>query len=275
LIPFLIILICLGGFAEKNSMEDLLIVLFFGLLGWIFIKLDWPRPPLLLGLVLGPLMENRLFLSTDNYGASWLWRPGVLILAALAILGICYPFIKRYFTKVHVPADDVAGAHSSVIEVERGSIRRSDIVFTVALLLVLAIALWQSMDFGFRAGLFPWVIGVPVLALLAMQLGLELTGKATRGVSYEAVVDEEPCPDAARRTVEIIGWIIGFFLAIWLLGFPLAVPVTTIAYLLVAGREKWSTALLIGAVSWAVFYGVFVWGLEIPFAPAAILEFWS
>jgi hypothetical protein len=24
-----------------------------------------------------------------------------------------------------------------------------------------------------------------------------------------------------------------------------------------------------------VFYGVFVWGLEIPFAPAAILEFWS
>jgi TctA family transporter len=275
LIPFLIILICLGGFAEKNAMEDLMVVLFFGLLGWVFIKLDWPRPPLLLGLVLGPLMENRLFLSTDNYGASWLWRPGVLILAALAVLGICYPLIKRRFTRAHAAADDVAGIPSPVVEVERGPIRRNDIIFTGAMLLVLAIALWQSKDFGFRAGLFPWVIGFPMVALLVMQLGLEFAGKATRSASYEAASDEKPDEDAGRRTAEIIGWIIGFFLAIWLIGFVLAVPVATVAYLIIAGREKWPTALVIGAVSWAVFYGLFVWALDIPFAPPAILGLWS
>ena len=49
----------------------MVVVLFFGGLGWVMEKLEWPRPPVLLGLVLGPLAENRLFLSTDNYGLSW------------------------------------------------------------------------------------------------------------------------------------------------------------------------------------------------------------
>ena len=56
-------------------------MLVFGALGLAMARLGWPRPPLLLGLVLGPLAENRLFLSTDNYGAAWLLRPGVLLLA--------------------------------------------------------------------------------------------------------------------------------------------------------------------------------------------------
>ena len=78
IIPIILVLIYLGAFAEKNAFEDMLIVLLFGGLGWIMEKMEWPRPPVLLGLVLGPLAENRLFLSTDNYGAAWLGRPGVL-----------------------------------------------------------------------------------------------------------------------------------------------------------------------------------------------------
>ena len=61
-IPFLLLLVFLGGFATKNAFEDLVLVLIFGALGWIMVQLDWSRPPLLLGLVLGPLAENRLFL---------------------------------------------------------------------------------------------------------------------------------------------------------------------------------------------------------------------
>ena len=52
-------LIYSGAFAEKNAFEDMLVVLFFGGLGWVMEKLEWPRPPVLLGLVLGPLAENR------------------------------------------------------------------------------------------------------------------------------------------------------------------------------------------------------------------------
>src|SRR3990172_7427690 len=95
LIPCILLLIYLGAFAEKNAFEDMIVVLFFGALGWIMEKLEWPRPPILLGLVLGPLAENRLFLSSDNYGAAWLCRPGVLIIFALTLAGILYPIIKE------------------------------------------------------------------------------------------------------------------------------------------------------------------------------------
>jgi putative tricarboxylic transport membrane protein len=71
LTPFSWWLIDLGAFAEQNAFEDLIVVLVFGCWGWMMVQCDWPRPPLLLGLVLGPLAENRLFLATDNYGLAW------------------------------------------------------------------------------------------------------------------------------------------------------------------------------------------------------------
>ncbi len=95
LVPFILVLIYVGAFAEKNVFEDLGVVLVFGALGWLMAKLDWPRPPLLLGLVLGPLAENRLFLSTDNYGAAWLLRPGVLIIAVVLAAGLIVPVVRR------------------------------------------------------------------------------------------------------------------------------------------------------------------------------------
>jgi TctA family transporter len=94
LLPMLLILIYLGGFAEKNAFEDVGILLAFGALGWIMEQLSWPRPPLVLGLVLGALMENRFFLSVDNYGLSWLLRPGVIILFVLTIAAVFYPLLR-------------------------------------------------------------------------------------------------------------------------------------------------------------------------------------
>src|ERR1051325_11940078 len=52
LIPFLLFLVYLGGFAEKNSSGDMLLVVIFGAIGWLMVKFNWSRPALLLGLVL-------------------------------------------------------------------------------------------------------------------------------------------------------------------------------------------------------------------------------
>jgi TctA family transporter len=48
------------------------------------VRLDWPRAPLILGLVLGPLAENYFFLSHSRYGWSWLAHPLVLVIFAIA-----------------------------------------------------------------------------------------------------------------------------------------------------------------------------------------------
>src|SRR6185436_3078992 len=96
LVPLILTLVYVGAFAEKNVFEELGIVLLFGALGLAMARLGWPRPPLLLGLVLGPLAENRLFLATDNYGAAWLLRPGVLLLLAIALAGLLFPILQRW-----------------------------------------------------------------------------------------------------------------------------------------------------------------------------------
>src|SRR5437899_2106873 len=104
LVPFIMILVYVGAFAEKNVFADLGVVLAFGALGWVMSRLDWPRPPLLLGLVLGSLAENRLFLSTDNYGAAWLARPGVLVILAVMAVGLAVPIVRAWRARGAAPA---------------------------------------------------------------------------------------------------------------------------------------------------------------------------
>ena len=266
LMPFILLLIYLGAFAEKNAFEDLIVVLVFGCLGWIMVQCDWPRPPLLLGLVLGPLAENRLFLATDNYGLAWLWRPGVLGLGAVTLAGLVYPLLKapwRPPTGEPSPAPPCgAGSLGGGIWRERASA-----LFSLAVATGLAWALWQSQDFGFRAGLFPWTIGVPVGALALVQGVRELTGRRgeRRGGDPAALGRALPAAVLWRRTVGMAGWIVGYLGAIWLLGFSLAVPVTTACYLKLGGRERWPTALALAGLAWALFYGLFDYALHLPF----------
>jgi TctA family transporter len=273
IIPFIILLIYLGGFAEKNAFQDMLVVLGFGVLGWVMVKLDWQRPPLLLGLVLGPLMENRLFLSTDNYGLAWLWRPGVLILFALTLFGIFYPVIKARWGRKEKTGIEALASQSETV-VEKGPERFWDIVFTSSIVIVLALAFWQSKDFGIRAGLFPWTIGIPMLMLAFTQLVLELAGKVKRTAGGDSTA-ELSREEVQKRTISIIGWILGFLVAIWLLGFSLAVPVTTLLYLKFTGGEKWPIALLVSFLSWALFYGLFEYSLHIPFPDAWLFSLFN
>jgi TctA family transporter len=54
----------------------------------------WPRAPFVLGLVLGKIAENYLYISVARYEAAWLTRPVVLVLIAIAIAVILYPFFQ-------------------------------------------------------------------------------------------------------------------------------------------------------------------------------------
>ena len=275
IIPIILVLIYLGAFAEKNAFEDMIVVLFFGGLGWIMEKLEWPRPPVLLGLVLGPLAENRLFLSTDNYGIAWLRRPGVLIIFAITLFGIIYPILKnKREEKEKLPS---RAETESVLEAPRheGLRFNTKALFTLIVAILLAFALFQSRHFGFRAGLFPWVIGIPTLILALCQLVKDLLGreKAKRPLAgWEVAADVAP-EVATRRTVSIIIWSIGFFLAIWLLGFSYSIPVSMLLYLRLAGKEKWPMALAVTFFTWLFVYGLFERALSIPF-PDGLLLTW-
>lgn len=263
IIPFVLLLVYLGGFATKNAFEDLIVVLLFGAMGWVMVQLDWSRPPLLLGLVLGPLAEDRLFLSMDNYGISWLWFPSVLFLFAVILAGIFYPVFQTWRERRKNPQ-----AKKETI----APVSAWDPIFGFLVLVLFALSLWEASNWGFRARLFPWAIGFTGLAFAVMQLDLDITGflrKGSIGLSNE--VDNEAA-FVVRRTAGITGWILGFFLAIWLLGFTMAVPVATFLYLKVGAREKWLISIVLTVVAFASFYGLFIYALSVPFPQGLLLE---
>lgn len=272
LVPFILTLVFVGAFAEKNVFPDLGIMLVFGGLGLVMAQLGWPRPPVLLGLVLGPLAENRLFLATDNYGAAWLLRPGVVVLLALIVLGIVAPMVsERRRRSRGTPRNDAdRSARSRGGPASPG--RHVDLatVFSLGLAVLFAWALWRSQGFSVRAGLFPWVIGASALALAIVQLARDLTGR--RGAAVE---DRGPAASAVmvRRTVDIAGWILGMFVAIWLLGFSLATLVTTFLYLKVGAGERWPLSVVLSLSSFALVYGLFERGLGVPFPAGQLFDF--
>lgn len=276
IIPIILILIYLGAFAEKNAFEDMLVVLFFGALGWIMEKLEWPRPPVLLGLVLGPLAENRLFLSTDNYGWAWTTRPGVIGIFALTLFGIFYPMIKGRREERERARDNIS-APQSIEEAPQPRMQfGAAALFTVVIAILLTLALWQSRNFGYRAGLFPWVIGTPTLILALGQLARDVYGKKKKkiaGLAESVETHIDIAPEIVRqRTLAILLWTIGFFVAIWLLGFSYAVPLTLLLYLKFGGNEKWPMTIAVTFFTWLFYWSLFEWLLKVPFPEGLLIE---
>ena len=94
-VPLIIVFVFIGAFAANFSSYDLVALMVFSLLGFMMRRHGWPRPPLLLGIVLGSKMELYLWLSTARYGLEWLLRPGVILLFLLVAASLFYPILKQ------------------------------------------------------------------------------------------------------------------------------------------------------------------------------------
>jgi len=77
---------------------------------------------------------------------------------------------------------------------------------------------------------------------------------------------------ARQRTIAIIGWMVGFFAFIWLLGFTAAAAVATFLYLKFGAKERWPVAVGLAFVAWLFFYGLFDYGLQLPFPVGVVFE---
>ncbi|MEQ9811539.1 MAG: tripartite tricarboxylate transporter permease [Azospirillaceae bacterium] len=89
--PAILMFVVMGVYAVQRSTFEVWVVLCFGLLGYAMRKLDYPAAPMLLGFVLGPLMEEhfrRALLLSQGDLATFVERPvsGVILLLALTVL---------------------------------------------------------------------------------------------------------------------------------------------------------------------------------------------
>lgn len=104
IVPLIVVFVFIGAFAANFSSYDFVALLAFSLLGFMMRRHGWPRPPLLLGVVLGGKMELYLWISYARYGLDWLLRPGVIVLFLLVAASLFYPILKQRREKIRKEA---------------------------------------------------------------------------------------------------------------------------------------------------------------------------
>lgn len=98
LIPMIVAISVFGVYAVRVSVFDLVLLLICGLVGYFLAKNDFPMAPLVLGLVLGPMIENNLrrALTTSNGDFSiFIQKPVSLVFLIIAVLWITVPLIMK------------------------------------------------------------------------------------------------------------------------------------------------------------------------------------
>ncbi len=105
IIPFVLLLVFVGSYTANGQIADLIVTLIFGLLSYFMVLFGWPRPPFVLGFVLGKVIETYLFISVSRYGFTWLRHPVVMALIVLMAVVIAYPYFQQYRQQARSPAD--------------------------------------------------------------------------------------------------------------------------------------------------------------------------
>jgi TctA family transporter len=101
LFPLILLVCAIGAYSANNNMFDVWVAVIFGVLGYVFIKLGCEPAPLLLGYILGPMLEENLrralILSRGDFTV-FVTRPaslGMLLMAALLLVIIAAPAIRK------------------------------------------------------------------------------------------------------------------------------------------------------------------------------------
>lgn len=126
-----------------------------------------------------------------------------------------------------------------------------------------------------QARLYPWAIGIPMLVLAIVQVILDLKGVTAKQsdatpMDYQFTKDVDPAT-AKKRAITMFAWLVGFFFAIWLLGFPIGIALMMFTYLKFQGGESWVLSITLTLVAWLFFHGLFVRLLHLPFPDGLIM----
>src|SRR3954447_20240478 len=282
ILPAVLGIVYIGAFEATRQWGDLYSLLAFGLLGWIMKQFKWPRPPLILGVVLGDTIERYLFISVESYGVSWFARPVVAILFLIAIIGIVRPFLadirihgglKKMFTSFQAPRFDVSQ------------------LFTIFMICVIGAMVLMALRWDFSAKIVPLVVGTVALIAAGTSLFNDMCRKpepALEGLADQAIHDVEaqlgqtetkmhmdltsdtahlPVSLIIQRAARFFGYLLVFMGVMAFIGLIPTVGVFVVFFMRYENRERWKLILIYAIVLIIGITFVFEHVMHIPWPP--------
>ena len=97
LLTFILVIAITGTYATNNSVTEVYMAVIFGVIGYFMKQVDLPAAPIIMGVILGPLIETHfrraLIISNGNY-STFFTHPVSAVFLCAAIMAILYPLIR-------------------------------------------------------------------------------------------------------------------------------------------------------------------------------------
>jgi TctA family transporter len=262
LLPIIVALVFVAAFEGEHDWGDLYSLALFGVIGWIMKRLGWPRPPMVLGIVVGAIFERYLFISTQLYGWQWLLRPAVLAILACVVWALYRPLSQIVATLI-AEFRSVGG---------RTARFGAAAAFSFAVIVLIVAAILSSAAWPRDAKLVPLTACGMALVAALLNLIAELFGPEQKVVAHAdagtkvsaPVLDLGVSDDVVRRRAAIFfAWIAALIAAVALIGFLPAIALFVFAYMCFGFGEPWPSSLGFAAATTLLCTIVFHWALQV------------
>jgi putative tricarboxylic transport membrane protein len=281
ILPAVMGIIYIGAFEATRQWGDLFALLFFGLVGWCMKQFKWPRPPLILGAVLGDTIERYMFISVERYGVSWFARPVVAILFIMAIIGLLRPMIQDIKSQ--------GGVVNMTRSFQAPRFHPSQL-FTIFMLTILSSMVLMALRWDFSAKIVPLVVGGVGMTVCILSLFNDMCRKPTIHASeslaesaqheVEQKIHMDLASDTEHLPVELIikraarffGYLIAFMGVMAVIGLVPTVALFVVIFMRYENKERWKLVIIYAMV--LVFSISFVFDnvMSIPWPPTLIAQ---
>ncbi|MCZ6813998.1 MAG: tripartite tricarboxylate transporter permease [Alphaproteobacteria bacterium] len=247
IVPMTLIMCVVAAFSANFDYADLLVLVIFSVIGVFMKRHGWPRPPLLVAVVLGSQMQNYLWLTVERYYFSeWLARPGVIIIGLVIVATIASPIIRAY----RQPGGML---HFDVKSDAPQPQPHGDLVMAGLYIALALAAMIGALDWPPRAALPVYTFTAAGIALALVQVGMVIaTMRRTKG----PLPREAGASQRRRRYAIITLWFGGLLGTVMVLGFQAAFFAFPLAYARTYGAS-WRLALGLGIAGVAILIGLF------------------
>ena len=254
IVPAVILFVFMGAWLGGGvSLGSWVTVLLFGVIGYVMKVSGWARPPLILGLILGTIVENRFLLSTGAYdGFGWLAKPLVLFLLILVLVTV-FLAVRGFKGR--------RGYANSTDEQGEGRVSNPvmSLPFALVLLSCFVYATITAAEWPEEVGLFPIVVAVPGLMLAGIACFKDVQGIRDflrEKTTLPAVLMNAFNKATLARSSQFVLLLVGMIVLMLIVGQKLALPIFIYIYLVWWGKKSQVLSLT---------YALFGWGLLVFF----------
>jgi TctA family transporter len=262
IVPGVAFFVLLGSWTATTNIGDWITLLIFGIVGTLMKRSGWPRPPMVLGFILGAIMENSLHLSISGYGWTWVTRP-ICIVIGIIIVSTLYFAVRNQFRAS-------ANSRTPVASDADADNPRLSLLVGLGLCAVLAYAIWAALPWPPNVKMFPLAFSMPALAVCLIAIFYD----ARRAFAPRPVLATQPSataippgpgaevglPPAIRETLKtaaFFAWLAAIVGGTMLIGQHVTLTAAIFFYVLVWGRYGWLWSLVYAAAALAVLVVIF------------------